>query len=92
MGLPELIKNIGEIPSGVDEKTEEIIEKILVPWQTIARRKKELKAQGLPLVKELIRAPLPTERGDWTYIIFVDLTCGVYHEVLVFCSIKKPSI
>lgn len=48
-----------------------------------------LRKEGAPIIEELGRAPLPTEFGDWTYIIFGDLAHGKQHEVLVFGNASK---
>lgn len=48
-----------------------------------------LKEEGVATIEELGRAPLPTEFGDWTYIIFGDLVHGKQHEVLVYGDISK---
>ena len=62
------------------------------PWKTIQHNKDLLKSEGLPLVTELGRAPLPTDHGDWTYIAFGDYTDGSHHEVLVFGNIDNGSL
>lgn len=36
------------------------------------------------MIEELGRAPLPTEFGDWTYIVFGDYTTAEHHELLIF--------
>lgn len=43
-------------------------------------------------VEELGRAPLPTEFGNWTYIVFGDYTHGVHHEMLVFGNVASGSL
>lgn len=62
------------------------------PWNSIQRNKNILRKEGLPLIVELGRAPLPTEFGDWTYYAFGDLTDGSHHEVLVFGNVDKGSL
>jgi len=62
------------------------------PWNSIQRNKDILRSEGLPLVVELGRAPLPTEFGDWTYYAFGDRTEGSHHEVLVFGNIDNGSL
>jgi 3,4-dihydroxy 2-butanone 4-phosphate synthase/GTP cyclohydrolase II len=54
------------------------------PWEHRERLQKKLLEKGLPLVVELGRAPLPTEFGDWTYIVYGDLVSGHHHSVLCF--------
>lgn len=51
-----------------------------------------LREEGIPIVEELGRAPLPTEFGDWTYIVFGDLANGGQHEVLVFSDTPKGAL
>lgn len=41
------------------------------------------------MIEELGRAPLPTEFGDWTYVVFEDLVLGKEHEMLVFGNSPK---
>lgn len=62
------------------------------PWLVIARNKNLLKEHGLPLVVELGRAPLPTETGDWTYMVFGDYTDGSHHELLIFGDFDNGSL
>ncbi len=44
------------------------------------------------MIKELGRAPLPTEFGDWTYIVYGDHTHGNHHEMLVFGNLDDGSL
>lgn len=44
------------------------------------------------MLEELGRAPLPTEFGDWTYIVYGDYTHGGHHEMLVFGDIENESL
>lgn len=52
-----------------------------------AKPKKRLVA-----IEELGRAPLPTEFGNWTYIVFGDYIRGVHHEMLAFGNIANGSM
>lgn len=61
-------------------------------WAIIENIKNELKERKLPLVVELGRAPLLTETGDWTHLIFGYYTDGSHHEVLVFGDLDKGSL
>lgn len=45
-----------------------------------------------PLLEELGRSPLPTEFGDWTYIVYGDYTNAVHHEMLTFGNIAEGSL
>lgn len=61
------------------------------PWLAIAFMKLLLQKEGEPMIEEFGRAPLPTEYGDWTYIIFGDWSDGHHHEMLVFGDISEQS-
>lgn len=43
-------------------------------------------------IDELGRAPLPTNFGDWTYIVFGDYTNGAHHEMLIFGDVTNGSL
>jgi 3,4-dihydroxy 2-butanone 4-phosphate synthase/GTP cyclohydrolase II len=62
------------------------------PWQTGEIIKNLLSQEGESMVEELGRAPLPTEFGNWTYIVFGDRTHGNFHEMLVFGNIENGSL
>ena len=62
------------------------------PWVSIERHKKFLKEDGESLVEELGRAPLPTEFGDFTYIVFGDKTNHGHHELMVYGNIDEGSL
>lgn len=63
-----------------------------LPWLAINHRKDQLKREGEPMIEELGRAPLPTEFGDYTYIVFGDYTTGQHHELLVFGNLVEGSL
>lgn len=63
-----------------------------LPWESIQRIKDMLQKEGQPMIEEFGRAPLPTEFGDWTYIVFGDMTNGSHHELLVFGNIAEGSL
>lgn len=54
------------------------------PWISAKIINQLLESENKFMVHELGRAPLPTEKGDWTYIVFGDLTHGSQHHMLVF--------
>ncbi|PWU24141.1 hypothetical protein C5B42_00570 [Candidatus Cerribacteria bacterium 'Amazon FNV 2010 28 9'] len=62
------------------------------PWVAIALMKEILKKEGETMIEEFGRAPLPTEFGDWTYIVYGDKTTGQHHEMLVFGNISEGSL
>lgn len=47
---------------------------------------------GEPILEKLGQAPLPTEYGDWTYVVFGDHIHGNFHEMLVFGDLDKDSL
>jgi len=54
------------------------------PWGSIDFYKRALEEREMKIIKELGRSPLATEFGDYTYIVFGDLTNGSHHEMLIF--------
>ena len=48
-----------------------------------------LRQKGVPIIEELGRAPLPTEFGDWIYVVFGDLAHGKQHEALIYGNVLK---
>jgi len=44
------------------------------------------------MIKEIARAPLPTEFGDWTYVVFGDYANATHHEMLVFGNVAGGSL
>lgn len=71
---------------------EELIRGWYQPWNTGLEHKSVLFSKEKTMIEEFGRAPLPTEFGDWTYIVFGDLTNGSHHELLVFGSIANDSL
>lgn len=61
-------------------------------WITENEVKYMLAKEEQPLIEELGRSPLPTEFGDWTYIVFGDYTNGKHHEMLVFGDLGRGSL
>lgn len=51
-----------------------------------------LKKEEQPMLEELGRAPLPTEFGDWTYVVFGDYINGTHHEMLAFGNVANGSL
>lgn len=60
------------------------------PWVAVETVKNILNKEGEPMIEEFGRSPLPTEYGDWTYIVFGDKTTGQHHELLLFGNITEP--
>lgn len=54
------------------------------PWRAVDFYKRALTEVKENMIEELGRAPLPTEFGDWTYMVFGDFTTGEHHELLLF--------
>lgn len=44
------------------------------------------------MIEEFGRSPLPTESGDWTYIVYGDKTNGQHHETLVFGNLAEGAL
>lgn len=57
------------------------------PWEHIEKNRKLL--EGENMIEEFGRAPLPTDYGDFTYIVYGDLTTGQHHNVLVYGEISN---
>ncbi len=64
----------------------------LKPWEEIEKRKVILTGANEPIIKLLAESPLPTEYGDWTYLVFGDYTSGEIHEVIVYGDMEKGSL
>jgi GTP cyclohydrolase II len=62
------------------------------PWEVIESAKRFLMKEGRPMIEEFGRAPLPTEFGDFTYIVFGDFTTGQHHELLVYGNLAEGSL
>lgn len=62
------------------------------PWENETEMQKILRTEQKPLVEEIGRSPLPTEFGDWTYLVFGDYTNGSHHEMLVFGNIVENAL
>lgn len=83
-------RNEGDVrePVGPPELSDIIIslrdEEWKRPWISAKIIGQLLEKEGKFIMQELGRAPLPTEKGDWTYFVFGDLTRGVQHQMLAF--------
>jgi len=75
-----------------DNLTEEMLRTWFIPWVEIEKRKKQLQEQGLSVVTEIGRTPLPTEFGDFTYLAYGDLTTGEHHNVLVYGKLEDQDL
>jgi len=62
------------------------------PWMFIAMIKELLVKEGEPMIEEFGRSPLPTEFGDFTYIVYGDKTNGQHHEALVYGNLVEGSL
>lgn len=72
--------------------TEHQVKTWFEPWVYIAMQKLLLKENGESLVEFLGEAPLPTEFGDFTYIVFGDRTDHSHHELLVYGDTSNGAI
>lgn len=62
------------------------------PWLAIRESKEAFLKEQQPMIEEFGRAPLPTEFGDYTYIVFGDFTTGHHHEMLIYGNIAEGSL
>ncbi len=62
------------------------------PWESEQKMREQLKKNGKSIVVELGRTPLPTEYGDWTYIVFGDRTSGQEHDMMVYGELGKDGL
>lgn len=62
------------------------------PWVSIEENKMRIKEKGEKLVEELGRSPLPTEFGDFTYVVFGDRTNHAHHELMIFGNLEEGSL
>jgi len=62
------------------------------PWEVIQERKTLFAKERRPMIEEFGRSPLPTEFGDWTYIVFGDFTDGSHHELLFYGNLAETGV
>lgn len=62
------------------------------PWESDFEIMNMIRTEKKPLIEELGRSPLPTEFGDWTYVVFGDYTNGAHHEMLIFGNITEGAL
>lgn len=62
------------------------------PWESDFEIMSMIKTEKKPLIEELGRSPLPTEYGNWTYIVFGDYTNGAHHEMLIFGNVAEDTL
>lgn len=60
------------------------------PWRILELGKRLLKEKSM--IEELGRSPLPTEYGDWTYIVFGDYSSADHHEMLIYGNLTEGSL
>ena len=99
-----MLENKARMPSLPEINREDIItiQDVLrnlrrIEWYSPCQLTKVIKnllttREGESMIEELGRAPLPTEYGDWTYIVFGDHTHGNFHEMLVLGNIDNGSL
>ncbi|MGC8669781.1 MAG: hypothetical protein ACP5TL_01350 [Candidatus Micrarchaeia archaeon] len=71
-----------EISKLFDERWEE-------PWKLVAKREKALIKHNSKIIRLLASTPLPTEYGNWTYMVFGDYTTGEFHTAFVYGDARK---
>jgi len=74
------------------ETSEDILRHFFLPWEYEGEREGIIKKEGLDMIEEFGRTPLPTEYGDFTYIVYGDMRTGQHHNVLVFGNIAERSL
>lgn len=79
-------------PKTIDLVTSILDEEWRRPWISGNIIARNLEKESRAMIKELGRAPLPTQYGDWTYIVFGDYTHGNHHEMLVYGNLEKGSL
>ncbi len=62
------------------------------PWMMIELMQKVIQKEGEPMIEEMGRAPLPTEFGDFTYIVYGDRMSGAHHELLVYGNLAEDAL
>jgi len=89
-------KEIGsEVPHIIkhDELTEIFFKHWFLPWIFEEARNEVIDSQEqLSKVTKLGEAPLPTDFGDYTYIVYGDNRTGQHHNVLVFGDREQGSL
>ncbi len=73
-----------EIKTNIDYILEDTIKRWTREWERIEEMRDYLEKIKADKVIEIGRSPLPTEFGDFTYIIFGDYMSGEHHEVLLY--------
>ncbi len=62
------------------------------PWIYSERNEKIFSKQGVNGVELLNSTPLPTDYGDWTYLVFGDYTTGREQTMMIYGDFKRGSI
>lgn len=75
-----------------DDFTQMILLHWYIPWFLEKERNALLSKEKENMTEEFGRAPLPTEFGDYTYIVYGDMRTGQHHNVLVFGQLNEGSL
>lgn len=62
------------------------------PWESGKIIKNLFMKEGESIIEKLGQSPLPTDHGDWTYVVFGDHLQGNFHEMLIFGNVDNGSL
>ncbi len=71
-----------ELSKILDQRWEEL-------WKFSEERERILQKNHSKIVKLLASTPLPTEYGDFTYMVFGDYATGEFHNAVIYGNVKK---
>ncbi len=71
-----------ELSKILDQRWEEL-------WKFSEERERILQKNHSKIVKLLASTPLPTEYGDFTYMVFGDYATGEFHNAVIYGNAKK---
>lgn len=77
----------------MDDVSEFLLRSWMLPWAVEKEREAVLRSgEREHMLEELGRAPLPTEYGDFTYLVYGDMRTGQHHNVLVKGKLNNGAI
>ena len=71
-----------ELSKILDQRWEEL-------WKFSEERERILQKSHSKIIKLLASTPLPTEYGDFTYMVFADYATGEFHNAVIYGNAKK---